>query len=199
MIQLLNKGESGGDTSICQFDHGAGMDMEMEKQDNQSLGSKIDLRSDQDPTDKPSNPSANILLRQQPKRSTTMQNIDYQKLDNPCIRINRARQQRGKEEEEEEEEEVEEGQKQVLIAVAYQLLTGNLNLDNAPNSLEDAKKHADWWRWEEVMREEINTLRKMGMWRLVDLWQSGSQSHASGCLHSNKMTKETSSNIRHNL
>lgn len=46
LIQLPNKGESGGDTPICQFDHGAGMDTETEKRDNQSPDTEMEKWDD---------------------------------------------------------------------------------------------------------------------------------------------------------
>lgn len=70
---------------------------------------------------------------------------------------------------EESEENLEEGLKQVLVAVAYQLLTGDQILDDAPDSVEEARARIDWQEWESAMREEMNTLEKMGTWRMMDL------------------------------
>jgi len=38
-----------------------------------------------------------------------------------------------------------------------------------PTSLADAKRHPDWPRWEEGIREELATLQAAGTWELTDL------------------------------
>ncbi|KIO08044.1 hypothetical protein M404DRAFT_78898, partial [Pisolithus tinctorius Marx 270] len=38
-----------------------------------------------------------------------------------------------------------------------------------PSSLAEARRHPDWPRWEEGIREELDTLKEAGTWELVDL------------------------------
>lgn len=70
---------------------------------------------------------------------------------------------------EETEENLEEGFKQALVAVAYQLLTGDQILDDAPDLVEEARARIDWQEWESAMREEMAMLNKMRTWELMEL------------------------------
>ena len=59
--------------------------------------------------------------------------------------------------------------KEALTAIIFHVLHGDLNLDEAPSTLEEAKKRPDWENWFCAMEEEIRTLRKMNTWELTSL------------------------------
>ena len=59
--------------------------------------------------------------------------------------------------------------KEALTAIIFHVLHGDLNLDEAPSTLEEAKKCPDWNNWFSAMEEEIRTLRKMNTWELTSL------------------------------
>ena len=56
-----------------------------------------------------------------------------------------------------------------LLGAIFNALHGDAMPNEAPATLEEAKKRADWPQWKEAMDEEINTLCKMGTWKKADL------------------------------
>ena len=51
----------------------------------------------------------------------------------------------------------------------FNMLHGDLKFDEAPATLEEARKRPDWDKWKHAMDEEMATLPKMNTLELADL------------------------------
>ena len=56
-----------------------------------------------------------------------------------------------------------------LLGAIFNALHGDAIPNEAPSTLDDARKRADWPKWKEAMDEEISTLRKMDTWKVTNL------------------------------
>ena len=59
--------------------------------------------------------------------------------------------------------------REAFTGTIYHVLHGDLGLHDAPTTLEEAKSHSDWPKWEEAMNEEIATLCNLNTWELNHL------------------------------
>ena len=58
---------------------------------------------------------------------------------------------------------------EALLGAVFNTLHGDLKFDEAPVTLEKARKCPNWDKWKHAMDEEMATLRKMNTWELADL------------------------------
>ena len=58
-----------------------------------------------------------------------------------------------------------------LLGAVFTALHGDTMPNEAPLTLDEAKKCADWPKWKEAMDKEISTLRKMDTWKMTNLAQ----------------------------
>ena len=59
--------------------------------------------------------------------------------------------------------------KEAFTATISHVLHGEMNFDDAPSTLEDARSCPNWPKWKSAMDEEMQTLHKMGTWELTEL------------------------------
>ena len=58
---------------------------------------------------------------------------------------------------------------EALLGAVFNTLHGDLKFDEAPTTLEEAKKRPDWDKWKHAMDKKMAMLRKMTTWELADL------------------------------
>lgn len=103
---------------------------------------------------------------------TTTKQIDYKCLHNPNAWLPGAQQQREKADTNSKTQT--ESIELVFLAnmeTTYLSNTSDPSLEEAPNTLEEARGRQDWKEWEKAINSELDTHKQMGTWdkKLVDL------------------------------